>query len=101
MVRGIGSLWVSDVLAADAAFPGNMFVPINLLKPVLGDLIASGRSRQPARARSGLFAGVVAVGVLAWLLPLAPGARAASGRHQASFEATRGRLSSVSGALMG
>lgn len=33
------------------------------------------RSRQPARARSGLFAGVVAVGVLAWLLPLAPGAR--------------------------
>lgn len=52
---GIGSLWVSDVLAADAAFPGNMFVPINLLKPILGDLIATGRGRQPARPWLGLY----------------------------------------------
>lgn len=52
---GIGSLWVSDVLAADAAFPGNMFVPVDLLKPMLGDLIASGRSRQPARPWLGVY----------------------------------------------
>lgn len=33
------------------------------------------RGRHPPRARSDLFAGVVAIGVVAWLLPLAPGAR--------------------------
>lgn len=52
---GIGSLWVSDVLAVDAAFPGNMFVPVDLLKPMLGDLIAAGRSRQPARPWLGVY----------------------------------------------
>ena len=47
---GIGSLWVSDVLDRGVAFPGNMFVPVDLLKPLLGDLLATGRSRQPADA---------------------------------------------------
>ncbi|HET9404767.1 MAG TPA: serine protease, partial [Burkholderiales bacterium] len=46
---GIGSLWVSDALEVGAAFPGNMFVPVDLLKPLLDDLLASGRSRAPAR----------------------------------------------------
>src|SRR3972149_3760749 len=40
---GIGSLWVSDALEIGAAFPGNMFVPIDLLKPLLDDLLANGR----------------------------------------------------------
>ena len=52
---GIGSLWVSDVLAADAAFPGNMFVPVGLLKPVLGALLETGRGRQPARPWLGVY----------------------------------------------
>jgi serine protease Do len=52
---GIASLWVSDALESGAAFPGNMFVPIDLLKPLLEDLIATGRRRGPARPWLGLY----------------------------------------------
>ncbi|HXF66761.1 MAG TPA: S1C family serine protease [Burkholderiales bacterium] len=41
---GIGSLVVGDATGTRAQIPGNMFVPIDLLKPVLGDLLATGRS---------------------------------------------------------
>jgi S1-C subfamily serine protease len=64
---GIGSLLVSDVgpdaataAAGDAAAPretskpGNMFVPVDLLKPVLGELRASGSTRASNRAWLGL-----------------------------------------------
>jgi len=40
---GIGSLFVADAMQPRANFPGNMFVPINTLQPILGDLIANGR----------------------------------------------------------
>jgi S1-C subfamily serine protease len=39
---GIGSLAVGDAVGKSAV-PGNMFVPIDTLKPVLGDFIANGR----------------------------------------------------------
>ena len=39
-LAGIGSLIVGD---ADGGYPGNMFVPIDRLRPVMGDLIALGR----------------------------------------------------------
>ncbi|MBI3045300.1 MAG: serine protease [Betaproteobacteria bacterium] len=52
---GIGSLWVSDALEIGAAFPGNMFVPIDLLKPLLDDLLATGRGRAPARPWLGVY----------------------------------------------
>ena len=52
---GIASLWVSDALEVGAAFPGNMFVPIDLLKPVLDDLVATGRRRGPARPWLGVY----------------------------------------------
>jgi S1-C subfamily serine protease len=52
---GIASLWVSDALEIGAAFPGNMFVPIDLLKPLLEDLVATGRRRGPARPWLGLY----------------------------------------------
>jgi len=52
---GIGSLWVSDALEAGAAFPGNMFVPIDLLKPLLDDLLAFGHRREPARPWLGVY----------------------------------------------
>lgn len=52
---GIASLWVSDALEAGAAFPGNMFVPIDLLKPLLEDLVATGRKRGPGRPWLGLY----------------------------------------------
>lgn len=52
---GIASLWVSDALNAGVAFPGNMFVPINLLKDVLGDLARDGRRRGAPRPWLGLY----------------------------------------------
>ena len=41
---GVGSLAVGDALGGSAHVPGNMFVPIDLLKPILGDLIAQGKA---------------------------------------------------------
>jgi serine protease Do len=52
---GVGSLWVSDALEIGAAFPGNMFVPIDLLKPLLADLLATGRRREPPRPWLGVY----------------------------------------------
>jgi S1-C subfamily serine protease len=46
---GIGSLIVPDAGAPGTQSPGNMFVPVDLLKPILDDLIAEGRRRGPAR----------------------------------------------------
>jgi S1-C subfamily serine protease len=46
---GVGSLVVTDAIKPQTYSPGNMFVPIDLLKPILGDLISSGRVAGPAR----------------------------------------------------
>ncbi|MCC6533044.1 MAG: serine protease [Burkholderiales bacterium] len=46
---GVGSLVVTDAIKPQTYSPGNMFVPIDLLKPILGDLIGSGRVPGPAR----------------------------------------------------
>ena len=40
---GVGSLFVGDANGENEASPGNMFVPIDLLGPILGDLLAKGR----------------------------------------------------------
>ena len=40
---GIGSLVVGDALGSASQVPGNLFVPIDLLKPLLDDLLANGR----------------------------------------------------------
>ncbi len=40
---GIGSLFVADAARPKANVPGNLFVPVSALRPVLGDLIANGR----------------------------------------------------------
>ena len=39
---GIGSLAVNDAMGAHTHVPGNVFLPIDALKPVLGELIAKG-----------------------------------------------------------
>lgn len=52
---GIGSLIVNDAAEEDAALPGNMFVPINLLKPIFADLLDSGRSSAPRKPWLGMF----------------------------------------------
>jgi hypothetical protein len=47
---GVGSLIVREASASgDSALPGNMFVPIDALKPILPDLIRTGRRSGPAR----------------------------------------------------
>jgi len=46
---GIGSLFVNDAAAPNVPLPGNMFVPVNGLKPVLADLLQSGRRSGPKR----------------------------------------------------
>jgi S1-C subfamily serine protease len=51
---GIGSLLVRDTIDGTSQVPGNMFVPIDLLKPILADLIAKGRRSEPARPWLGL-----------------------------------------------
>ncbi|MGE5095484.1 MAG: S1C family serine protease [Betaproteobacteria bacterium] len=40
---GIGSLFVMDAATPGERLPGNMFLPIDLLKPVLSEMIATGR----------------------------------------------------------
>ena len=52
---GIGSLWVGDAADAGAAFPGNMFVPIDLLIPILADLKKLGRRSGAARPWLGVY----------------------------------------------
>ena len=53
---GIGSLIVNDAAGAGSQSPGNMFVPVDLLKPILEDLITAGRRSGPARPWLGLSA---------------------------------------------
>jgi S1-C subfamily serine protease len=46
---GVGSLIVGDALGGGEGTTGNMFVPIDLLMPILGDLLANGRVSGPAK----------------------------------------------------
>ena len=52
---GIGSLVVGNALGDDhPRLPGNMFVPIDLLKPILGEMRREGASRGSSRAWLGM-----------------------------------------------
>ena len=51
---GVGSLMVGDAISGRAQIPGNMFVPIDLLKPILGDLIAQGKASAHPRPWIGI-----------------------------------------------
>jgi S1-C subfamily serine protease len=53
---GIGSLILRDATESDPHVPGNMFVPIEALKPILPDLIKTGRRAGPARPWLGVAA---------------------------------------------
>ncbi len=52
---GIGSLLLQRGAPGGRTAPGNMFVPINALKPILGDMIETGRGPGPARPWMGMF----------------------------------------------
>jgi len=51
---GIGSLLVSDASGQNRALPGNMFVPVDLLRPILAEMQRSGSSAQSHRPWLGL-----------------------------------------------
>jgi serine protease Do len=51
---GIGSLYVSDAAAEGVPMPGNLFVPINDLKPILDDLIVNGKRTADVKPYMGL-----------------------------------------------
>ena len=53
---GIGSLIVADAGGQGTQSPGNMFVPIDLLKPILAELIDKGRRSAPPRPWLGVNA---------------------------------------------
>jgi S1-C subfamily serine protease len=53
---GIGSLTVSDAVRGRRPVPGNVFIPVDLLKRVLPDLLSEGRSSGPVRPWLGLYA---------------------------------------------
>jgi S1-C subfamily serine protease len=53
---GIGSLIVGDTAGTGEGTPGNMFVPIDRLLPILGDLIADGRVSGPGHPWLGVAA---------------------------------------------
>jgi serine protease Do len=51
---GIGSLFVGDAGGEGRRMPGNMFVPVDLLKPILAELQQTGSSKTSRRAWLGL-----------------------------------------------
>ncbi|NML43755.1 serine protease [Ramlibacter sp. G-1-2-2] len=51
---GVGSLFVGDALGDHRPLPGNMFVPVDLLKPILAELQATGSTRTSRRPWLGL-----------------------------------------------
>ena len=53
---GIGSLIVREATEGDLKLPGNMFVPIDLLKPILSDLVRQGHRAGPERPWLGVSA---------------------------------------------
>lgn len=53
---GVGSLILRDATESDPHLPGNMFVPIDLLKPILPEMIRTGHRSGPARPWLGIVA---------------------------------------------
>ncbi len=51
---GVGSLIVREANEEDPKVPGNMFVPIDVLKPILPDLLKAGHRAGPARPWMGV-----------------------------------------------
>lgn len=57
---GVGSLIVGDAVGDGSGEAGNMFVPIDLLAPILGDLIAEGRALRDPRPWIGMSTNEIA-----------------------------------------
>ena len=50
----VGSLMVNDASTSQQGVPGNLWVPVNLLKPILADLLANGRRSSGANPWLGM-----------------------------------------------
>ena len=53
---GIGSLFVQEEID-DKAVKGNLFVPVDLIEPILDDMVSRGRSSLPPRPWLGMYTG--------------------------------------------
>ncbi len=51
---GIGSLFVLDAIGINQRLPGNMFVPVDLLKPIMAELMQTGSTKLSKRPWLGL-----------------------------------------------
>ena len=51
---GVGSLFVMDAVGQNVRLPGNMFVPVDLLKPILAEMQQTGTSKMSRRPWLGL-----------------------------------------------
>lgn len=51
---GIGSLFVTDAMGGNRRLPGNMFVPVDLLKPILTEMQQTGSTKLSRRPWVGL-----------------------------------------------
>jgi S1-C subfamily serine protease len=61
---GIGSLAVGDAIDGEQTVPGNMFLPIDRLKSMLGELLSDGRSSGPRRPWLGIYTEEVEGGLI-------------------------------------
>ncbi len=52
---GVGSLFVNDSVQSEVFSPGNMFVPINALKPILAELADKGGRSGPPKPWLGIY----------------------------------------------
>ena len=76
-LAGIGSLYVEDAVLTGLRSPGNMFVPIDLLPPIMSDLVSYGRSRAATRPYLAMFtAELQGVLVVSHVAPGGPAAAA-------------------------
>lgn len=51
---GIGSLYIQQAVPGDEQIDGNMIVPIDLLKPIVNDMLTYGRPNKPPRPWLGM-----------------------------------------------
>ena len=84
---GIGSLLVQEMAREGQSLVGNMMVPIDLLPPILDDLLRFGRVDRPPRPWLGLFATDTADGVM--VTGVAPGGPAARAGIQKAMSSPR------------